>query len=230
MNDHQRQHFTASDTVRDAILGMSDGLTVPFALAAGLTGAVAASHLVVTAGLAEVVAGAISMGLGGYLATRSEVEHYIRERAVEEREVSGHPERVEAELVAILDGYGLSADDQAPIIKSLRHDPKAWVDFMMSNELKLEETTEQQARRSALTIGGAYAIGGIIPLIPYFLTGQAHRGLAWSVAVTGCALLTFGYVKARIGGTNPFRSAIQTVIVGGLAATAAYLLAFAINR
>jgi|SRR5579884_3532776 len=225
----EEDHFTASESVRDVVIGMSDGLTVPFALAAGLTGAIAASHLVVTAGLAEIVAGSISMGLGGYLAAKSDAEHYYRERKIEEREVVETPEVEAQEVRDILNGWGLSAKQAEPIIEVFRQNPKAWVDFMMTNELGLEEPHQKRARNSAVTIATAYAVGGIVPLAPYFFVANARQGLPISIVVTLMALLLFGYFKARIAGTNAIRSAVQTVVVGGLAAAAAFVLARAIS-
>src|SRR5579884_1518446 len=163
----EEDHFTASESVRDVVIGMYDGLTVPFALAAGLTGAIAASRLVITAGLAEIVAGSISMGLGGYLAARSDAEHYYRERQIEEQEVIDTPEVEAQEVRDILKDYGLTEQQTEPIIKSFRTNPKAWVDFMMSNELGLEQPHPKRARDSAVTIATSYAVGGIIPLSPY---------------------------------------------------------------
>jgi vacuolar iron transporter family protein len=219
------KHFTASASVRDIIIGMSDGLTVPFALAAGLTGAIAASSLVVTAGLAEMVAGAISMGLGGYLAARSDAEHYLRERGVEEREVNTVPNREEQEIVDIFAKYGVGEEQSRPIVEVFRTNHKAWIDFMMSNELGLSEPSPRRARISALTIGGSYIVGGIVPLAPYFFVHNARQALIPSVIVTAIALFIFGYFKAYASGTNAFRSAVETIVVGGIAATAAFMLA-----
>jgi vacuolar iron transporter family protein len=226
---HVEEHFTAGDAVRDVVIGMSDGLTVPFALAAGLSGAVAVSHIVVTAGLAEVAAGAIAMGLGGYLAARSDAEHYASERRREEREIREVPEREAAEVDELLQTYGLSPEITAPLVHALRERPKAWADFMMRFELGLEEPDPARALRSALTIAGAYVAGGLIPLLPYMLQHDVGAALPWSVSVTVLALACFGYVKGRFTGAHPFRSAIQTTIIGGLAAAAAFGIARAIG-
>ncbi|HEX6349142.1 MAG TPA: VIT1/CCC1 transporter family protein [Candidatus Dormibacteraeota bacterium] len=227
--EHAEKHFTASDTIRDVVVGMSDGLTVPFALAAGISGAIAVSHLVVTAGLAEIAAGSIAMGLGGFLAARSEAEHYASERRREEAEVESVPEVEAREVEQIFESYGLTAEVSAPVVKVLRKSPRAWVDFMMRFELGLEQPDPRRALISALTIGGSYAIGGIIPLGPYFVVANAHSALLVSAALTIVALAIFGYVKGRFSGARPIVSAAQTVVIGGLAATAAFLLARAIS-
>src|SRR5437773_1725556 len=171
---HPERHFTGNQVVRDLVLGMADGLTVPFALAAGLTGAIAATWIIVVAGLAEIAAGAIAMGLGGYLAARSEAEHYESERAREHREVRDKPE---AEVMDVLEGYGLKEEEARPLVESLRRDPQGWVDFMMRFELGLERPDPRRAVRSAVTIGGAYIVGGLIPLWPYMVFGRAVTAL-----------------------------------------------------
>lgn len=226
---HPEKHFTATEAVRDVVIGMSDGLTVPFALAAGLTGAVASSGIVITAGLAEIAAGSIAMGLGGYLAARSDAEHYESERRREEREVRELPDVEAREVAEILEQYGLTAEECAPVIEALRRRPEAWVDFMMRFELGLEEPEPKRALVSALTIAGAYIAGGLIPLAPYFFVAQARSALLFSAIATLLALLLFGYVKGRFTGTAPLRSALQTVLIGGLAAAAAFLIAQAIS-
>ena len=226
---HIEKHFTASETVRDIVIGMSDGLTVPFALAAGLSGAVESSGIIVTAGLAEVAAGAIAMGLGGYLAARTDAEHFASERAREETETIEVPEVEAAEVADILRNYGLAEDTVAPVVKAIRADRKRWVDFMMRFELGLEEPDPKRASRSALTIAASYIAGGLVPLSPYFLLHTVHSALIGSIVVTLMALLAFGYVKGRFTTARPLRSAFQTVIVGGLAATAAFVIAKAIG-
>jgi vacuolar iron transporter family protein len=226
---HVEQHFTAGEAVRDVVIGMSDGLTVPFALAAGLSGAVAVSHVVVTAGLAEVAAGAIAMGLGGYLAARSDADHYASERRREEREIRDVPDREVAEVVGLLQTYGVSAEASAPVIDALMARPSAWTDFMMRFELGLEEPDPARALRSALTIAGAYIAGGLIPLAPYMMLHDVGAALPWSIGTTGIALAVFGYVKGMFTGAHPFRSAIQTTVIGGLAAAAAFSIARAIG-
>ncbi len=226
---HVEKHFTASEVVRDIVIGMSDGLTVPFALAAGLSGAVDSGGIIVTAGLAEVAAGAIAMGLGGYLAARTDAEHFASERAREERETQEMPEEEAAEVAGILRSYGLEDDKVAAVVNSIRADQKRWVDFMMRFELGLEEPDPKRARNSALTIALSYIAGGLVPLAPYFFVRPVHTALACSVVVTLLALLVFGYVKGRFTTARPLRSAWQTVVVGGLAATAAFVIAKAIG-
>jgi vacuolar iron transporter family protein len=226
---HVERHFGGSLVVRDVVLGMSDGLTVPFALAAGLSGAIGDSHLVITAGLAEIAAGAISRGLGGYLAGRGDVEHYSAELSREKREVVEVPHLEEAEIEAVFKGYGLTPKQVAPIVAGLRANPEAWVDFMMRFELGLEKPNPRRATLGALTIGGSYALGGIVPLAPYLMLSSAHAALGLSDALTLAALFVFGYVKGRLAEARPWRSAVQTVVIGGLAATCAYALARAIS-
>ena len=226
---HTEQHFTGGETIRDVVIGMSDGLTVPFALAAGLSGAIAATAIVVTAGLAEVAAGSIAMGLGGYMAARSDAEHYVNELAREQREVREQADDEVAEVVEILQGYGLSADESARVMAGLRQRPEAWVQFMMRFELGLEAPDPRRALRSALTIAGSYIVGGLIPLLPYMLLADVATALPVSVAVTLLALLVFGYVKGRFTGAAPLRSAIQTTLIGGVAAAAAFAIARAIG-
>lgn len=204
---------------------MSDGLTVPFALAAGLTGATAASHIVVTAGLAEIAAGTIAMGLGGYLAARGDAEHYAAEQKREALEVIEKPHHEREEVAAVFRRYGLGEEQIKPILASFEHDHDAWVDFMMRFELGLERPEPGRSLRAALTIGGAYAVGGLIPLAPYFLFPEAPHALPWSAGATLAALLSFGWFKGRVTTGRPWRSAFHTTLVGGLAATAAYSIA-----
>ena len=208
---------------------MSDGLTVPFALAAGLSGAVESSSIIVTAGLAEVAAGAIAMGLGGYLAARTDAEHFVSERAREERETEEVPEVEAAEVADILRTYGLSDEMVTPVMKSIRADKQRWVDFMMRFELGLDEPDPKRASRSALTIALSYIAGGLVPLSPYFIFRSVSTALIGSVVVTLLALFVFGYIKGRFTTARPLRSAWQTVVVGGLAAAAAFGIAKAIG-
>ena len=222
---HREQHFTGSEAVRDVVIGMSDGLTVPFALAAGISGAVAATGLVVTAGMAEIAAGSIAMGLGGYLAARSDVEHYQSERRREHDEVRSKAPAEEAEVVQALAAYSVSETEAAPVVAALRRDPDKWVDFMMRFELGLEEPDPKTALASALRIGGSYVVGGLIPLAPYFFYRKASSALLLSVVGTLLALTIFGYVKGRFTGVSALRSAFQTVAIAGLAATVAFFLA-----
>jgi VIT1/CCC1 family predicted Fe2+/Mn2+ transporter len=230
---HIERHFTSSEVVRDIVIGMSDGLTVPFALAAGLSGAVAVSGngntIIITAGLAEVAAGAIAMGLGGYLAARTDAEHYVSERVREEQETREMPEAEAAEVADILRTYGLGEDMLVPVVNSIRADTKRWVDFMMRFELGLEEPDPKRAGKSAFTIAASYVAGGLVPLAPYFFLRSVQEALISSIVVTLLALLAFGYIKGRFTTARPFRSAWQTVVVGGLAATAAFAIAKAIG-
>ena len=225
LTTHVEKHFTAGETVRDIVIGMSDGLTVPFALAAGLSGAVASAGIVVTAGLAEVAAGSIAMGLGGYLAARSDAEHYANERLREEEEVVSKTDAEEAETADVFRAYGLTEGEIAPIVTALKQRPQAWVDFMMRFELGLERPEPKRARNSSLTIATSYIVGGMVPLLPYMLMASARRALAVSVVVTLLDLFAFGYVKGRFTGKTPVRSAMQTTVVGGLAAAAAFAIA-----
>ena len=225
MTPHVEKHFTASETVRDIVIGMSDGLTVPFALAAGLTGAISQTHLIVTAGFAEIAAGSIAMGLGGYLAARGDAEHYAHEQAIEEHEIKAIPEAEAQEVSDIFQTYGLSAEECATVVGSLRKRPKDWVAFMMRFELGLEQPEPSRAWKSALTIAFAYIVGGVIPLSAYLLLSDAHSALRLSVAVTLAALALFGGIKGRFTGVPVLRSAFQTSIIGGLAAAAAFGIA-----
>ncbi len=222
---HDETHFTASEMVRDIVIGMSDGLTVPFALAAGLSGSNIATAVVVTAGLAEVAAGSIAMGLGGYLAAKSDAEHYASEKKREEIEVVDLPDVEREEVAIVFREYGLTDVEIDPILKAFERNHPAWVDFMMRFELGLEEPDPRRALKSALTIAGAYVAGGMIPLAPYMFVADAHRGLLISVGVTIVALAVFGYIKGRFTGTQPGRSALHTTLIGGLAATAAFVIA-----
>ncbi len=226
---HVEKHFTATATVRDVVIGMADGLTVPFALAAGISGAVAASayasKLVVTAGFAEIVAGSIAMGLGGYLAAKTDSEHYASEREREVRETAELPDVEEEEVAKVFREYGLSEAQMAPVVTAICSDQKRWVDFMMRFELGLEEPDPRRAYRSAFTIAASYIFGGLIPLAPYMMLSSVITGLWFSVAITLLALLVFGYVKGRFTGINPLRGGLQTVLTGGLAAAAAFALA-----
>src|SRR5512134_3328976 len=167
---HIERHFTSSAVVRDVVIGMSDGLTVPFALEAGLTGAINSTGIIVTAGLAEIAAGSIAMGLGGYLAAKSDAEHYVKEREREKREVAEIPHEEMREVAEVFQAYGLTEDETWPIVQALRRQPKNWIDFMMRFELGLEKPNPRRALVSALTIASAYVGGGLIPLFPYFIT------------------------------------------------------------
>lgn len=222
---HIERHFTGSAMIRDIVIGMADGLTVPFALAAGLSGAVDSTAIIVTAGLAEMAAGSIAMGLGGYLAARSDAEHYASERIREQQEIDTVPDLETQEVAAILATYGVEPAQSTLITNALRQRPQAWLDFMMRFELGLEEPEPKRALTSALTIGFAYMAGGLIPLAPYLLIAQSSTALIYSVVFTLAALLIFGYIKGRFTGAPPLRSALQTALIGGLAAAAAFGIA-----
>jgi vacuolar iron transporter family protein len=227
---HIERHFQATETVRDIVIGMADGLTVPFALAAGLSGTVAASGIVVIAGLAEIAAGSIAMGLGGYLAARTDLEHYISELKREWRETKELPEEEAREVAEMFKRFEMSPVQIAPVVDAIRADRKRWVDFMMRFELGLERPDPKRARRSAGTIAGSYIAGGLIPLLPYMLAHDIATALELSVGVTLVALFIFGYVKGRFTGLPPMRGAIQTTLIGGLAAGAAFGIARLIGR
>jgi vacuolar iron transporter family protein len=226
---HVESHFTASASVRDVVIGMADGLTVPFALAAGITGAIAsnpaASALVVTAGLAEIAAGSIAMGLGGYLAAQTDAEHYESERQREIRETVELADVETEEVAKVFREYGLTETQMAPVVSAICSDQKRWVDFMMRFELGLEEPDPKRATRSALTIAAAYIFGGLIPLAPYMMMTDITEALRYSVVITGIALAAFGFIKSRFIGISAWKGAMQTVLTGGIAASAAFLLA-----
>lgn len=227
---HIEKHFTGSEVVRDVVIGMSDGLTVPFALAAGLSGFATSSAIVIAGGLAEIAAGSIAMGLGGYLAAKSDAEHYASERKTEEREVIAIPDKEIEEVEQVFLAYGLEKEESSLVANALSKRPTAWIDFMMRFELGLEEPDPKRALRSALTIGFSYIAGGLIPLAPYILIHTAGTALVFSVIFTLVALLIFGYIKGRFTGARPIRSALQTALIGGLAAGAAFGLAKLISR
>jgi vacuolar iron transporter family protein len=228
-HEHEEKHFTATAAVRDIVIGMSDGLTVPFALAAGLTSAAAAiakgTGIIVTAGFAEIAAGSIAMGLGGYLAARTDVEHYASELDREYRETVELPEIETEEVAKVFRDYGLTDAQMEPIVKTITADQKKWVDFMMRFELGLEQPDPARAARSAGTIAASYIVGGLIPLAPYILLNQIIPALWVSVGVTLLALFVFGSIKGHYTGVKPWRAGFQTVLVGGLAAAAAFLIA-----
>ncbi len=226
---HVEKHFEASESVRDIVIGMADGLTVPFALAAGISGAVAntpyASTLVVTAGLAEIAAGSIAMGLGGYLAARTDSEHYASEHQREIRETLELPDQEVEEVAKVFREYGLSDAEMAPVVNAICSNQNRWVQFMMRFELGLEEPDPKRAPRSALTIAASYVFGGLIPLAPYMILRSVLTGLWFSVGLTLVALLVFGYVKGSFTGIPPLKGSLQTVVTGGLAAAAAFFIA-----
>lgn len=226
--DHTERHFLASETVRDVVIGMADGLTVPFALAAGLSGAVASGHIIVTAGMAEIAAGAIAMGLGGFLAARTDRQHYQSEYRRELRETEETPDEERQEVAAIFRDQGLDEAQIRTIVGAITRDRARWVNFMMRFELGLIEPEARRAPVSALTIGASYALGGLIPLLPYMLLPSLPAALRLSIALTLATLFLFGLVKGKLTGVRPIIGGLQTMLTGGLAATAAFLLAWAI--
>jgi len=216
--------------VRDIVIGLSDGLTVPFALAAGLSGAVTQAHLVVLAGLAEIAAGSIAMGLGGYLAARGDAEHYASELLREQTEIVTRPHDEAEEIYEIFEKYQVPREAARPVLEALQKNPTAFVDFMMRFELGLELPAENRAHRSALTIAVSYILGGLVPLSPYMLLTDNSAALKLSVVITLIALACFGAIKGRLVGTGTLRSALQTTLIGGTAAAAAYGLARILNH
>ena len=222
---HIEKHFTGLAAVRDVVIGMADGLTVPFALAAGLSAAVCSTKIIVTAGMAEIVAGAIAMGLGGYLAARTDQEHYASEERREYGEVDLLRQREIEEVEAVFKGYGLEGKKLRGVVETICADRKRWVDFMMRFELGLERPDPKRAPISAATIAASYFVGGLIPLAPYLITSSMDAAFKASVMLTAIALLVFGAIKGRLTGLNVIKSSLQTAAVGGLAAAAAYYLA-----
>lgn len=222
---NEEQHFRSSETVRDFVIGMSDGLTVPFALAAGLSGAVDSTAIVITAGLAEIAAGSIAMGLGGFLAGQTEIEHYNTEERREYEEIERLHEVEIRETKEIFAEYGVSAEHQELIAREMAKNPKKWVDFMMRFELGLERPDKNRARQSALVIGASYVLGGMVPLSAYFFTSTAREGLIYSTVITLLCLVVFGLVKSKLTGQPLFKGTLRVTVVGALAAGAAFLIA-----
>lgn len=219
---HREEHLRSSDVITDVVIGMSDGLTVPFALAAGLSGAVSSSSLVVTAGIAEIVAGAIAMGLGGYLAGRTESDHYQSERRREQIEVDTVPEREKEEVRMVFADMGLSPMLQTAIADEMARDKTQWINFMMKYELGLDEPNPNRATQSAFTIGGSYMAGGLLPLLPYFFIDTPIQALFYSSGLTLLCLFVFGYVKSKVTGQPPVGGAFKVMLIGALAAAAAF--------
>ena len=227
---HTENHFRSSEMVTDIVIGMSDGLTVPFALAAGLSGAGIGTHTVITAGFAEIVAGSIAMGLGGYLAGKTEIDHYNSEHAREVWEVDNLPEKEKEEVREIFADMGMSEATQHLIVEEMSKDKAKWVDFMMRYELGLEKPDVRRARNSAFNIGISYIVGGLVPLTPYFFTDTPLEGLKYSAVITVLCLLVFGYFKAKVTGQNPWTGAVRVAIIGSVAAAAAFLIAGLFNK
>ena len=208
--------------LRDIVIGMSDGLTVPFALAAGLSGVIDNSNIIVIAGMAEIAAGSIAMGLGGYLAGKTEQDHYKSELKREFEEVERVPEREKQEVREFFEHIGLSKEIQEKATEEIARDKKQWVDFMMKYELGLDEPDARRATKSALNIGLSYVVGGIIPLLPYFFINNATEALKISMVATLICLFVFGYIKSKVTGVHPFLGAIKVMSIGALAAGAAF--------
>jgi VIT1/CCC1 family predicted Fe2+/Mn2+ transporter len=230
INPHKEEHLGSSVFITDIVIGMSDGLTVPFALAAGLSGAVQSNAVVITAGIAEIVAGSIAMGLGGYLAGKTAQEHFQSELKREYAEVEFLPEHEKKEVKEIFAGYGLNEQTQEIIAEELAKDKNKWVDFMMKYELGLEKPDANRARNSAATIGFSYIIGGLIPLTAYFFTPTPIDGLMISALLTIICLFIFGYFKSKVTGQPPVKGAVKVTIIGIAAAAAAFLVAKAFNN
>lgn len=222
---HHEEHLKSSAFITDAVIGMADGLTVPFALAAGLSGAVNDNAIIITAGVAEIVAGSIAMGLGGYLAGKTEVEHYESELKREYDEVERLPEREKQEVRDVFATYGISKESQEIIVDELAKNKEHWVNFMMKFELGLEQPDPNRARNSAATIGVSYIVGGLIPLTAYFFTPTPFEGLIVSAALTTLCLFVFGYFKSKVTGQPPIMGAIKVTLIGVAAAGAAFLVA-----
>lgn len=227
---HNEKHLKSSDFITDMVIGMSDGLTVPFALAAGLSGAVSSNTIVITAGIAEIVAGCIAMGLGGYLAGKTEQEHYQSELKREYDEVDNEKEKEIAEVKDVFAEYGIDDEGQTLLVNQLIKDKTKWVNFMMKFELGLEEPNPQRARNSALTIGLAYLVGGLLPLTAYFFTATPKEGLLISAIITTICLFIFGYFKSKITGQPPLKGALKVTAIGLIAAAAAYFVAVGFDK
>jgi vacuolar iron transporter family protein len=222
---HKEEHFQQSAVIRDIVIGMADGLTVPFALAAGLSGVVSSNAIIITAGIAEICAGSIAMGLGGYLAGRTEIEHYNSELKREYEEIETHYETEKREVREIFAEYGLSSESQHLIVDEMAKDNDKWVEFMMRYELGLEKPDEKRASKSALNIGISYIVGGIIPLSGYFFASEPYQGLILSSLITVICLFVFGYFKSKLTGQNAISGALKTTLIGVTAAAVAFFIA-----
>lgn len=228
--EHQEKHLKSSEFITDVVIGMSDGLTVPFALAAGLSGAVSSNGIIITAGIAEIVAGSIAMGLGGYLAGKTELDHYQSELKREYEEVERVPEKEMEEVKEVFADYGLSPQSQEIIAQELSKDKDKWVNFMMKFELGLEQPHPNRAKHSALTIGISYMIGGLIPLAGYFFSSNPQDGLIISAIITVICLFTFGYFKSKVTGQPTIMGALKVTFIGIVAAASAFLIAKLISK
>lgn len=224
-HDHTESHLQSSDLLTDIVIGMSDGLTVPFALAAGLSGAVSSTNLIVIAGIAEIAAGSIAMGLGGYLAGKTEIDHYNSELKREYEEVETVPQKEKEEVREFFENLGLSEEVQQQAVEEMTKDKEKWVNFMMKYELGLDKPDEKRARKSAFNIGVSYVVGGIIPLSPYFFVKEGTEGLKISALITLVCLFIFGFFKSKITGVNPWMGAIRVMAIGAAAAACAFGIA-----
>ena len=221
-HNHIESHLKSSDLLRDVVIGMSDGLTVPFALAAGLSGAVDQSSIIVIAGIAEIAAGSIAMGLGGYLAGKTEQDHYSSEVKREYDEVENLRHKEIEETKEFFANIGLSPALQQQATDEIAQDKDRWVDFMMKYELGLDKPDPKRATKSALNIGLSYIAGGIIPLSPYFFISDSAEALKISVIATLICLFVFGYFKSKITGVNAIWGALKVTLIGAVAAAAAF--------
>lgn len=221
-HDHKELHLQSSDMLTDIVIGMSDGLTVPFALAAGLSGALASTNLIVIAGLAEIAAGSIAMGLGGYLAGKTEMDHYNSELKREYEEVEQVPHKERQEVKDFFAELGLSEEVQNKAVEEMTKDKKVWVEFMMKYELGLDKPNPKRARKSAFNIGMSYIVGGFVPLTPYFFTDDVITALKYSAIITLVCLFIFGYFKSRITGVNALMGALKVTLIGAAAAACAF--------
>ncbi len=219
---HNEEHLKSSAALTDIVIGMSDGLTVPFALAAGLSGAIDNSNIIVIAGIAQIAAGSIAMGLGGYLSGKTEQDHYKNEVIRENYEIENIRHKEIAETKEFFAGLGLSEEVQNKATEEISKDKNKWVDFMMKYELGLEKPDPKRATKSALNIGISYIVGGIIPLSPYFFIDDAQEALKYSAIATLLCLFMFGYFKSKITGVNPLLGALRVTLIGATAAAAAF--------
>ncbi|MDR3713631.1 MAG: VIT1/CCC1 transporter family protein [Puia sp.] len=231
-HSHAEEHMQSSEILTDIVIGMSDGLTVPFALAAGLSGAVGADHinLIWIAGLAEIAAGSIAMGLGGYLAGRTETDHYQSELKREYEEVEKLPQQEKEEVREFFAKLGLSEEVQEQAVNEMTRDKDKWVDFMMKYELGLDRPDPRRAGKSAFNIGFSYIVGGLIPLSPYFFVTEGLTGLKISAGITLVCLFVFGFFKSKMTGVHPLSGALRVMVIGALAAGCAFAVARLIAR
>jgi VIT1/CCC1 family predicted Fe2+/Mn2+ transporter len=228
--EHHEKHLQSAEWLTDIVIGMSDGLTVPFALAAGLSGAVSSTGIIVIAGIAEIAAGSIAMGLGGYLAGKTEMDHYNSELKREYEEVDLVPEKEKEEVREFFENLGLSSAIQHQAVEEIAKDKQKWVDFMMKYELGLDKPDPKRATKSAMNIGLSYVVGGLVPLSPYFFIDTPVQALKISVVITLICLFIFGYFKSRMTGVQPWIGALKVMLIGAVAAGAAFGVAKIFER